>query len=370
MQPFVSKISVDQCTAKHIKRLISTGRMFQWTAELNYAPVQSTIAADVVGDNVYTFGGNLPFATESDMEVYKLNTLTMEWTTVSQGRRSSNTPSHRWGHTAVAHGDAIYIWGGINPMKTDDLYCYNTRTSTWCKIITETKPNNRYYHSACLYGNRMYILGGFDDVLNQISFEVLYLDLDTYCWHQVQTTGEPPLGIFDGFVAIVNHKMFMYTKSNLLYLDLKENRWVSVEREGFHTLTATSFAYRNKLYTFSCEACFGGRFHETVRCLDSETYELQEVRLIGRPPKTRWYHKCIVVGDRMIMFGGRILSEYGFEVISAAGTLVLDFMPSLQALAIQTAIENKIDTSCLPKPIQNIVECFVKPENSIGIVCL
>lgn len=337
--------------------------MFEWIAEyesgLDKNKVYEAVASG--GDKIYTFGCENP---ASPMEVNVLNTLTMEWTVELPNEKGEKAPSFRWGHSAVAYGDLVYIWGGYSVLVKIELYTYNTLTSKWRKIITEGQPPYRYCHSACLYGNRMYIIGGYDSTRNQPCSDVYYLDLDSHHWHHVQTTGVPPVHATQCAVAVINKKMFLYLRRKLFYLDLTNYHWEGVCVEGIRDLRTISFVYRNELYFFSSVSSFNGYFNEIMYCVDPDTFELQRKRLLGSPPRTRLYHECLVVKDRLYMIGGTILhGRLGAEKHWNAGTLVLDLIPMLQTFAIQTIVENKMNIASLPKQIQNRVYSFSTSES-------
>ncbi|XP_055622103.1 kelch domain-containing protein 3-like [Toxorhynchites rutilus septentrionalis] len=330
--------------------------MFQWIDEFDSGPNQTTVPADSVGDLIYVFGGEFD-GERSLMQVFVLNTRNMKWSVAVPNEKGLSAPSYRYGHSVVAYGHCIYVWGGNTISKTNELYCFNTMTSTWRLIDIETQPANRYDHSACLYGKRMYIFGGFCVIRGEEYNDVHYLDLETHRWHHVETTGHHPVGTRYDSVVVINHKIFSFGMLGIAYLDLRESHWHSVEDKNRYIGSNICFSYRNKLYILSDDNSACGWFHNTAKCLDPETFEWKSVRILGAPQKTRWGHRCVVIGERLFMFGGlRMHRPRRPAPLFRGGTLVLSLNVSLQTLAIHAIIENKLDVSSLPKPIQAIIE--------------
>jgi len=49
----------------------------------------------------------------------------LKWTNITV--EGNETPFRRYGHSVVAHGTNIYLWGGCNEDIYDaDLYCFDT----------------------------------------------------------------------------------------------------------------------------------------------------------------------------------------------------------------------------------------------------
>ena len=145
--------------------------------------VQAT--ATYVGSNqIYVFGG---FDQETD-EVYnhvlRLNLDTRQWSLVDN---YGDIPGVRMGHTATLWlGKKIIIFGGENEHRTylNDLIIFDLETAHWHQPeIRGTPPRGRARHSAVIHGDRLFIIGGLSgENNNTILDEFCYLDLSTWEW--------------------------------------------------------------------------------------------------------------------------------------------------------------------------------------------
>lgn len=107
-----------------------------WITSLEGGPRRVNHAAAVVGKYIYSFGG---YCTGEDskefrpMDVHVLNIETLRWTRIPLAEFNSKyMPYQRYGHTAVAYGKKIFIWGGRNDeFACNILYYFDTTTNQW-----------------------------------------------------------------------------------------------------------------------------------------------------------------------------------------------------------------------------------------------
>lgn len=70
-------------------------------------------------------------------------------------------PSLRSGHTATLIDDDIYIIGGFNTTRLNDIYAYNISTSIWRKITTTPPlPPLAFHWAIAISCNCLLIAGG------------------------------------------------------------------------------------------------------------------------------------------------------------------------------------------------------------------
>ena len=62
-------------------------------------------------DVLYVFGGELSFCNDQETPLWMFDIKENSWTKYS-APRGVVTPKGRRGHTAVVHGDCMYIYGG------------------------------------------------------------------------------------------------------------------------------------------------------------------------------------------------------------------------------------------------------------------
>lgn len=136
-------------------------------------------------------------------ELYKLDMSTDEfyWTKTA----CSESPAARWHHSAnTFNGTSIVVFGGFSASKTnryfDDVWVLDTTNDTWWRPDPATRkpwnncPVSRGAHSATVVGSSLYVFGGYGGTgYSRRDFnDMTALDLDTWEWNPVETTGEQP----------------------------------------------------------------------------------------------------------------------------------------------------------------------------------
>jgi hypothetical protein len=74
-------------------------------------------------------------------------------------------PKPRYRHSAVVYQDTIFIFGGVDTQQQrfNDIFSYETETRKWSEVETHgLPPKERTFHKAVIFSNVMYIVGGFD----------------------------------------------------------------------------------------------------------------------------------------------------------------------------------------------------------------
>uniref|UniRef100_A0A182PA77 K Homology domain-containing protein n=1 Tax=Anopheles epiroticus TaxID=199890 RepID=A0A182PA77_9DIPT len=253
-----------------------------WIVNLDGGPRRVNHASVVVGDFIYTFGGYCTgedYHSNSAIDVHVLNTHNMRWAPMPAVEDENGVPCkypevpfQRYGHTAVAFENKVYLWGGRNDeIVCDILFCFDTRTRKWSRpSVTGTVPGARDGHSACIYAERMYIFGGFEESIDKFSCDVYYLDLRTMHWTYVNTLGEPPSYRDFHSATVLNHRMYIFGGRsdavapyhsqeeiycpNIKFLDLKADRWYTPKTTGEIPVgrrSHSAFSYNNKIYIFA-----------------------------------------------------------------------------------------------------------------------
>ncbi|KNC53834.1 kelch repeat protein [Thecamonas trahens ATCC 50062] len=156
-------------------------------------------SAVVVGADMYVFGGSISMK-ERVADMHCLNLETLAWSRVGLGddasaaaRSSSEVPDTRYAHSAVAVGTSIYIFGGSHYSihGLNDMYVFDTLTSTWSRVATVgIPPTRRYYHATAVVGTDIYIFGGFDGS-PRVSDVHVFRTL-TSTWEAITTYGPHP----------------------------------------------------------------------------------------------------------------------------------------------------------------------------------
>jgi len=95
-------------------------------------------------------------------DLYEFSVTTGQWYSVP-GR--GEVPPSRYRHSAVVHGCCMFIFGGVDKRQARfaDLCEFSFDTRSWSRVkMYGDPPSARTFHRAVMYGGCMYILGGFD----------------------------------------------------------------------------------------------------------------------------------------------------------------------------------------------------------------
>lgn len=110
---------------------------------------------------MYIFGGWDGVATLADLYAYDLEKK--KWSEIKT--KGQITPKGRYRHTSVATDRCMYVFGGIDQYQErfNDVIEFNFETSEWTRVVTiGTPPSPRTFHQAVYYNGHIYVMGGFD----------------------------------------------------------------------------------------------------------------------------------------------------------------------------------------------------------------
>lgn len=366
-------------------------------------PQRVNHAAAPVGERIFTFGGyssvdmNL-YLHKLPMDVHVLHIRNLQWREIAICSRNhpqfSVTPFLRYGHTAVAYGTKIYIWGGRNDQTAcNRLFCFDTDTFLWSNPSTTGDiPCSRDGHSACIIGNSMYIFGGYEEEFERFSQDVFALNLETMNWTYVDTKGEsPPYTDFHTGTAIGKRIYIFGGRSDraaphsseedfypndIMYLDTETGTWVRPAVSGNIPVgrrSHSAFLYRGKLYIFGGYNGILKEHYNDIHCFDPVACTWHQVNTFGVSPKKRRRQVCIVIKDKLYLFGGTSPSEnpvaFGrfvnpedfhreqeLNLVDHDDLHVLDMNPSLQTLCKLCIIKHDICDHYLPDFIRQEIK--------------
>jgi hypothetical protein len=127
-----------------------------WQAGNCLVPPRSSHTVTECGGSAYVCFGRRKRETLSDIWRYDFGTR--EWLEMK-----SDASRKRWGHSCVAIGEELFIFGGRDDAGRylDDLSVFDTRVGTIRSIKTASGPRARAFHSAvALACGRMLVIGG------------------------------------------------------------------------------------------------------------------------------------------------------------------------------------------------------------------
>jgi len=361
-----------------------------WTVHLTGGPQRVNHAAVIVGDKVYSFGGYCSrenYHVRRPIDVHILNTVTLRWKVFFPPKGShQQAPYLRYGHTAVAHGTKVYIWGGRNDDSAcNKLYCFDTEHLVWSCVSTNgLTPGARDGHSACVINDHMYIFGGFEDDEDRFSQDVYKLCLLTYTWSYVFTTGEPPSYRDFHSATAIDNRMFVFGGrgdqsaphhstmelycNSIVYLDVVERKWhkpVTVGKLPVGRRSHSAFVYKDQIYIFGGFNSIKGEHFNDLHRFNPYTMTWQRLEPLGEAPSKRRRQSCVVSGNRMFLFGGTSPANENDELLDHFVDIdpesrlndhddlhVLEFEPSLRTLCLMKVIRHQLDTTYLPEVLK------------------
>lgn len=136
----------------------------EWTLlpnDGNIPPARFGHTSVVYEHNIFVFGGWDGHNTLDDLYQYSLTSKTWVEVRLTSGIK----PSPRYRHSCVVFEDSLFIFGGVNKTQTryNDLYEYSVNRREWSsKRVTGKCPSSRTFHTAVMNWDVMYMLGGFD----------------------------------------------------------------------------------------------------------------------------------------------------------------------------------------------------------------
>lgn len=390
---------------------LATKKMQRWTVYLEGGPRRVNHAAVAIGEKIYSFGGYCTgedYDTTRPMDVHVLDTVSLRWkllpTPSETDPQYCYIPYQRYGHTAVAHEECSYIWGGRNDKDgaCNVLHCFDCVKLAWCFVKVEGPlPNARDGHSACVIHNKMYIFGGYEEEVDRFSNEIHTLDFKTLSWSPVKPVkGDPArwrdfhtatgLGdimyIFGGRMdqggdMFTNNEIYC---NKIQLFDTLSHAWHEPVTQGIQPIgrrSHSAFIYDGYLYIFGgYNGLHDIHFRDVFR-FDPVNMRWSIVKVKGQGPCARRRQCCCVIGSRVYLFGGTSPPDGShphyshtseFDLIDHSDLHILDFAPSLKTLCKLSVLDHKLDKSCLPKSLRWELEVMTtnnsitRPQNSNG----
>lgn len=306
-----------------------------WLAHIEGGPRRVNHTAVAIGDYIYSFGGYCShenYRSLNTIDVHILNIQTLRWYQLPVRRNQYGSalaypevPFQRYGHTSVAYGHKVYMWGGRNDdTGCNILFCFDTQALTWSKPeVSGDIPGVRDGHSACIIDHYMYIFGGFEEEINQFSYDVHCLNLKNMNWKYIQTTGQPPSYRDFHTATILNDRMYIFGGrgdrhspyhsqeeiycSQIVYLDLKTREWklpITTGQIPIGRRSHSAIVYNDLLYIFGGYNGISDQHFNDLYCFDPVRNHWSKVTTKGDVPRPRRRQVCLIIGKRLYLFGG------------------------------------------------------------------
>ena len=119
------------------------------------------------------------------LPIWSLNIPKLEWEKINQ----NNPLENRYGHTALALNNKLYIFGGKTKYATSsilnglEIYSFNSNTFSNNNNIGGERPENRKSHIAVFVGTQMLIHGGINET-GKVLNDAYILNLNPLKWYK------------------------------------------------------------------------------------------------------------------------------------------------------------------------------------------
>ncbi len=157
----------------------------------------------VVDESMYVFSGQSGAKITNNLYQFKFEKrVWLRIRTEHLLRGSPSPPQRRYGHTMVAYGRALYVFGGAaDGILDNEAHCFDVDSRSWSVIQpaagSET-PCGRVFHSAAVWNNALYIFGGTIDSLSNRSGDLYRLRFSSF----------PKCTLIDDFATLLKTEQF------------------------------------------------------------------------------------------------------------------------------------------------------------------
>lgn len=283
------------------------------------------------GNSLFVFGGvnkdQVRFC-----DVFELNIGLRHWMKVETRGQG---PSPRTFHRAIMFEGFMYVFGGFDGLRRNDMYrlylqdlspeedienntmaemkaCDSFEDFTWLQVPSQgIAYSKRTGHSAVVHANSLYVFAGTDEVRR--NNDLYRYDLNTKMWSQVQAYGDLPKPRSGAKGAAYNGGLYFfggYTKKDGEYFnDFYRFNVGTMEWQRLIAGNTPAPRADHSLVLFESALYLFGGFDGKTKFSDVHTYSLtsgtwEEILATGMLPMPRFGHSAVVHGRAMYVFGG------------------------------------------------------------------
>ncbi|TRY84827.1 hypothetical protein DNTS_002274 [Danionella cerebrum] len=133
------------------------------------------------GSTMYVYGGYVDMK-GSSKDFWKYDFDSKLWYQLCNAKTG---PGPRHCHSAIAHGESMYLYGGLQGLREQkDLWHWNCTSQTWSCIKFHSGPSQLVGHSAVLFKDSMLIIGG-GETLSSPQSCIWRFNLETHSWRKL-----------------------------------------------------------------------------------------------------------------------------------------------------------------------------------------
>lgn len=281
-------------------------------------------------DKMIIFGGWNGHNTLNDMWTFSYTTK--QWNKLV----STGYVYPRYRHSAVIYGSSMFIFGGVNKeqLRFDDLVEFNIHESHYKKLTAQGAcPSARTFHKACMVDNCMYIVGGFDGIRKNDVYRINLqedspeddletnplavtkdVEEDLLCWKEIKFTGKTYSARTGHTSVQIGCKIYVFggtdetTRRNDLHCyDMMSNCWSQVETQGMVPTPrsgAKGVACGNSFYLFGGYTRKDGVYYNDLYRFDTASGVWTKLFCTGEAPSIRTDHTAVLYENAIYIFGG------------------------------------------------------------------
>ncbi|CAO3619833.1 unnamed protein product [Cunninghamella blakesleeana] len=255
-----------------------------------------------MGNFVLLYGGEPINPNEQwDPHLYALNLNNRYWQRV---KMEGNIPSERSGHTAVAIGGIMYVWGGQSHGRYfNEVLAFNTSTYSdnphWDLIHNGSNergpvPNGRSGHTSVVFENRLYIFGGSDG--KHLYNDIWCFDFQACQWHQIPAAGFIPTARECSAAGLVDDAMYVIggrdvdgnELNDLCAFRIRSQRWYMFQNMGpsptpRHSLSMT--AVKERLFVVGGDLKIGTKPDDNSSIFILDSAKIKYPPEVNGPPQ-------------------------------------------------------------------------------------
>ena len=279
-------------------------------------------AACAHGKKMYIFGGVVFNQDEGhDNETNELivyDTVSGTWIkeVYSEG---CEPPSPRSGACLVSVGDHLYLFGGLSQFSgwMNDFYQYDISSKTWHLLSSQNAPSPRDKVLSCVIEKIIYVFGGFGPIDNDPNAGVvLEEDGDDDEYEDINELQQTQ----DAANFTWSNELFCFDTVSKTWKVIHPANGFGPSPRAAHSLSSYINHIDNECYLF----VFGGRDSVSRQndlwrfTCSSQTWE--KVDAVGCYPEARSFHSMVTVGHRLVIHGGRGITNQHFSDVNIFDT--------------------------------------------------
>ena len=249
----------------------TTSQWIDWSDKITgtLPPARSAHGAAIYQNKLWIFAGYDGNARLNDMWAIDLTSSTPQWEKIDQ---SGDSPPTCCNFPVAVVGDSMYVFSGQSGAKiTNNMYEFKFLEESWSRIPTEhllkgdtSPPQRRYGHSMVAYGQQLYVFGGAADGI--LDNEVHCFDVESRCWSIIQPAegSQVPSGRVFHTAAVCDDCMYIFGGT----IDSMTNRSGELFRFKFSSFPPFTFVndFAKLLHTSSlCDVHF--KVGEEQKCI-------------------------------------------------------------------------------------------------------